>query len=358
MYVSTSSASRENILRAVRFERPDYIPMTFHINDACWSAYPQEELFRLMEAHPFLFPGFETPKNGSYEPQFAPNARKAEPYTDPFGCVWQTAADGIVGSVHRHPLADWEHWKNYRLPDPEKTDGLFPVDWDEFERECARKRAAGEMVYGDLRHGHTFLQLADIRGYEELLMDMIDEEPLLDELIAGLERFNLAQIRHFVRAGVDMIRIPEDLGMQTGPMLRPRDFRRYIKPSYQRLMAPAREAGIAIHMHSDGDIRLLCDDIIEGGVDVLNLQDLVNGIDWIAGRFRGRTCIDLDIDRQRITRFGTPAQIDALVREEVEKIGCPDGGLMMIYGLYPGVPLENAAALMDAMESYAFFYNN
>ncbi len=357
MYVSMSSATRENILRAIRFERPDYIPMTFHINEACWEAYPHEELFRLMEAHPFLFPGFEAPK-GAFKPEYAPVARKNEPYTDAFGCVWQTATDGIVGSVHSHPLDDWSKWLGYIFPDPEKTDGLYSVDWSEFEAESARKKAAGELSCGDLRHGHTFLQLADLRGYENLLMDMMDEEPLLDELISKLESFNLAQIKHFVKAGVDMIRIPEDLGMQTGPMLRPDDFRRYIKPSYQRLMAPAREAGMLIHMHSDGDIRLLCDDIIDGGVDVLNLQDLVNGIDWIGNKFRGRTCIDLDIDRQKLTPFGTPVQIDALVREEVEKIGCPDGGLMMIYGLYPGVPLENVEALMDAMERYAFFYRD
>ena len=29
---------------------------------------------------------------------------------------------------------------------------------------------------------------------------------------------------------------------------------------------------------------------------------------------------------------------------------------MMIYGLYPGVPLENVRALMDALERYATFY--
>jgi len=29
----------------------------------------------------------------------------------------------------------------------------------------------------------------------------------------------------------------------------------------------------------------------------------------------------------------------------------------MIYGLYPGVPLENAGAIMDAMERYAAFYS-
>jgi hypothetical protein len=80
-------------------------------------------------------------------------------------------------------------------------------------------------------------------------------------------------------------------------------------------------------------------------------------IDWIADKFAGRVCVDLDIDRQRITAQGTPRQIDELVREEVEKIGRKKGGLMMIYGLYPGVPLENVKALMDAMEKYATHYS-
>ena len=145
--------------------------------------------------------------------------------------------------------------------------------------------------------------------------------------------------------------------MQVGPMLSPEFFRTYIKPSYQRIMQPARDAGIPIHMHSDGDIRLLVDDIVDSGVEVINLQDLVNGIDWIAEKFKGKVCVDLDIDRQKITPYGTPAEIDALIREEVTKIATPQGGLCMKYGLYPGVPLENVKALMDAMERYAFYYS-
>ena len=64
----------------------------------------------------------------------------------------------------------------------------------------------------------------------------------------------------------------------------------------------------------------------------------------------------MDIDRQAITPYGSPAQIDALIREEVTKLGSKAGGLMMVYGLYPGVPLENAKAVMDAMETYAAYY--
>jgi uroporphyrinogen-III decarboxylase len=156
--------------------------------------------------------------------------------------------------------------------------------------------------------------------------------------------------------GYDMIGYAEDLGMQNGPMISPELFVRYIKPVYQRLMKPARDAGCIVHMHSDGDIRALAGDLIDGGVDVLNLQDLVNGIDWIKDNIAGKYCIDLDIDRQNVTVFGTPSDIDALIREEVEKLSSPAGGLMMIHGCYPGPSLQNIGALMDAMEKYMYYW--
>ena len=109
-------------------------------------------------------------------------------------------------------------------------------------------------------------------------------------------------------------------------------------------------------MHSDGEIRSLVDDIVDCGADIINLQDLVNGIDWIGSKFKGKTCVELDIDRQLITPFGTPKEIDEHIRNSIEKIGCREGGLMLIYGLYPGVPLENVSALMDAMEQYSTYF--
>ena len=136
-------------------------------------------------------------------------------------------------------------------------------------------------------------------------------------------------------------------------MISPTLFRQYIKPIYQQILEPVRQAGKIIHMHSDGDIRTLADDILEGGVDVINLQDRINGIDWIAEKFRGNTCVDLDIDRQKLTPFGTPKEIDDYIRYCTQTVGSKKGGLMMIYGLYPGVPLENVKALMDAMTRYA-----
>ncbi|MBQ9836830.1 MAG: hypothetical protein IJO41_02410, partial [Oscillospiraceae bacterium] len=331
MYVSTSSADRDTLLRTIRFERPDYIPMTFHINAACWDHYDQDALQQLMAEHPFLFPNFQTAPT-PLTVEYDANARADAPYTDDFGCEWHTTMNGIVGSVLRHPLADMGKYPAYQLPDPEYSNGLGSMDWAAFEAEIARQKAAGEMTYGDLRHGHTFQQLCDIRGYMDTLMDLSDGEEDTLDLLERLCQFNLAQIHHFLKADVDMVRIPEDLGMQTGPMISPALFHQYIKPLYQRMLQPVREAGKLVHMHSDGDIRTLVDDIIDGGVDVINLQDCVNGVDWIGGKFRGKTCVDLDIDRQNITRFGTPRDIDAHIRRCIETVGCKEGGLMLIYG--------------------------
>ena len=345
----------DNLLRAIRFEKPDYIPTTFHISPACYNAYPRDALFDLMEGHRFLFPGFKRP-DADWALQFGRGARKDEPYTDAFGCVWTTSTDGIFGTVTKHPLADWAAFKAWRCPDPEKDNGIYPIDWAAEKCRIDGEKTTGRTVSASLWHGHTFLRLCDLRGYENLLFDFADEDPRIFKLIERLEWFNTEIVKRYLSFGVDIMGYPEDLGMQTGPMLSPQQFKKYIKSVYQRMMKPARDKGAAVHMHSDGDIRLLADDLVEGGVEVINLQDLVNGIDWIAKRFAGKVCIELDIDRQSITAQGTPAQIDALIREEVEKLGSRQGGLMMVFGLYPGTPLKNIAALMDAMEKYATYY--
>lgn len=343
--------SKENVLKAIRFEGPDFIPMRFSVNAACWNNYDQEALKDLIESHKTLFPNYKRP-SGRVEPNYILNARAGAPYRDPWGCVWETAEDGITGSVHEHPLADWKDFKSYKAPDPGRTDGTYPVDWKGLSEGVRKAKEEGRLVHLGLPHGHSFLRLQDIRGYESVIFDMMDGSPEFLKLLGMVEEFNYGYTMRCLELGPDIMGYAEDLGMQSGPMLSPELFRKFIKPLYQRCMKPARDQGCAVHMHSDGDIRSLVDDLIDGGVEALNLQDLVNGLDWIEGRLAGKLCIELDIDRQRVTRFGTPSEIDALVREEVERLSTPQGGLMMVYGLYPGVPLENAKAVMDAMERY------
>ncbi len=346
---------RSNLLRAVRFEYPEYIPIRFVINSACWNAYEHETIFELMESHRFLFPEFTRPDK-PYVPSFGPISLKGKPFTDDFGCIWTTSTDGILGTVVFHPLENWNNYKSFQMPDPTKFSGIGSIDWGKIRQDVAMRKKRGELTSGGLRHGHTFLQLSDLRGYQNLIFDFADEEPKIFELIEKIEKFNAHIVNEYANIGVDIMNFPDDLGMQSGPMLSPEHFRKYIFPSYKRLIKTAKDKGCVIHMHSDGDIRALADDIIEAGVDIINLQDLVNKIDWIADKFKGRTAVDLDIDRQRITPLGTPKQIEELIREEVIKIGSKQGGIIMTYGWYPGIPVENIKALMDTLEKYQFYY--
>ena len=348
--------AKENLLRCIRFENPDWIPMTFVINSACWHNYDQEALKDLLESHKLLFPDYKR-QEGKVVPKYALNARAAEPYTDPWGCVWETTDDGITGSVHGHPLESWDSFASYKAPCPEKTDGTYPLDWEKVAENVSESREEGKIVSLGLPHGHTYLRLQDIRGYENLTFDMVEEDPNMVRLIGMVSDFNYSLVTKYLSLNPDIFGYAEDLGMQVGPMISPEHFRKYIKPVYRRIMKPALENGCIVQMHSDGDIRTLADDLVEAGVQILNLQDLVNGIDWIAAKFAGKVCIEIDLDRQSVTPFGTADEIDALVRTEVESLGTKKGGLMMVYGMHPGVPLANAKAVMDAMEKYTGYYS-
>ncbi len=344
-----------DVLKAIRFQKPERIPVFFGINGSVWAHYDHGALQDLMEAHPYLFPNFK--RTETVRPNLRPWQKAGQPYTDVWGCVWETSEDGITGTVTGHPLQTWDDFENYTPPDPAKTDGRMPVDWARQEADFRRRRKQNGLAGAGLYHGHTFLRLVDIRGYENLMYDMADGEPGLDALVEMVEAVNLDVLRRMVSWGPDWVGYPEDLGMQIGPMISPEHFRRYIKPSYSRMMAIAREAGLPVHMHSDGDIRHLLPDLLGAGVVCINLQDLVNGIDWIRDNLKGRVCIDLDIDRQKVVRFGTPRDIHDLILREVRELGSPEGGLMLRVDMYYGVPLENIAALMDALEQYSTYWS-
>jgi len=345
---------RDLLLRTARLERPERIPVRVNLSSICWRHYPREALFELMETHPLLFPGFD--RDSWQEPRNPAWRRAGAPYVDSWGCEWVTPEDGITGAVTQHPLADWSALASFVPPDPERHSGWGAVDWSSRELHLRRAAESGALVQGGLRHGHTFLTLTYVCGYEQVLFAMVDGDPRLTDLLEMIEGFNAYTVRRLVECGVEWMGYPEDLGMQVGPMLSPNQFRAFIKPIYERLMQPARDARCVIHMHSDGDVRDLLEDLLDCGIDVLNVQDLVNGVEWLEQQVKGRVCIDLDIDRQRITQFGSAADIDRHIRDVVTRLGSREGGLMLTHGVYPGAPLANLRAVFDALERYSTYW--
>lgn len=349
--------NRENNIRAWKRQKPQWIPMFSMLPWLDWKSfgYDTGELEQICMNHRILFPSFEKgdlEKNHLMVQQFKSNMLAQEPYTDYWGSVWETKVTGMVGAVVKHPLEDWESFVGFEAPDFNDNDGMMKIDWQRIQ-ETSESPERAETFFGlGLTHGHTFLRAQDLRGYVNFLCDMSDEEPKIDELLDMICDFNCGLIKRYLSYNPDYISIPEDLGMQNTPMLSVDQFRKYIAPRYNRMTKPVKDAGIIVHEHSDGYIMDLIDDIIETGGTVINMQDLVNGIDNIAENVKGRISIDLDIDRQNITVFGSVKDIDSHIKEIVSKLAMPEGGLSLMYQPWPYIPPKNLNAVFDAMEKY------
>lgn len=345
---------RENYIRNARFANPEWIPSSVHISNASWDQL-RYDLEEVAIKHPDFFPYV---KKGwrDYDNFDFGNYKKGKPIKDSWGCIWETSVNGLVGVVKNAPLSNWENYGNYQVPDPNICADFSPRDWEKEKEYIKSLKSRGSLTSGSLAHGFLFLRLQYLRGFENAMMDMYTGEPLLYKLIEKIYEYNVTIVKRYVEMGVDLMEFPEDLGMQKSLIISPEMFRKWILPSYIKLFKPCKENSILIGFHSDGYIMEIVSDLIKAGVDIINLQDLCNGIDNIAREIKGKACIRLDIDRQKIIPYGTRKEIFELIEEEVRKLGSPQGGLEFIAGIYPPTPPENVDALCEALKKYRRYW--
>lgn len=276
-----------------------------------------------------------------------PARREESQVRDAWGSLWHFPGDYLDGQVIEHPLSDWAAWSAYEPPSPETF-----TDWDAARERIERAKREGRPAVGGVEHGFLYLRLQYLRGFENVMLDIAELRPELFEMLEMVTDYWAEVVRRWLEMGVDMIQFADDLGHQTSLPMRPDTWRKLILPAYQRLFAPCREQGVGVYLHTDGYILDIIPDLIDAGVTVLNPQDLVNGLDNLKQLAWGKVSIDLDIDRQAITAFGTPAEIDQHIEACVRTLGSPTGGLTLIFGAYPGTPAENVGAVIRAMQKY------
>jgi uroporphyrinogen decarboxylase len=62
----------------------------------------------------------------------------------------------------------------------------------------------------------------------------------------------------------------DDYGFKNGPFMSPKSFRTYVFPWLKQICDEAHKRGTKIILHSDGDLMLLFDDIVNCGIDAIN----------------------------------------------------------------------------------------
>jgi len=338
---------RENWLRVVEFRGPEWIPCSVSFAPLTWKIH-REKLEEVVLEHPRLFPGFQA---GSVDYDlYGPVYRRDEYYTDNWGCVWFNAIGGIEGQVVGHPLADWDNLAKWRPPDPRTQGERGPRDWEAITAGVKAARERGELIWGDGER--LFDRLYFLRGFDNLMMDIATNDPRLSKLIGILLDYEKELVGMWLELGADVVSFHTDIGTQKALMISPGAFRRHIKPFFAELFGMVRSAGSHVYLSSDGRLLDIVDDLIEIGVSAHDPQLRANTLDGIVQKYRGRLCANVDLDRQMFA-FCTPEDIRAQVTEVVERMYLPEGGLMLSGSVWDSnTPIENIAALCDALEEY------
>jgi len=315
-------------IKAMNFQYPEFIPVTVGLLPATWKKH-REKLNDLCARHPLLFDQAAIAKS-DYDDIRGTYVRGD--HVDAWGCVWSNIKDGMEAMVKEHPLPTRETIRTLKAP---AEDIGTP-------------------------HGFMYLRLADLRGFENLMIDFAEEPPELQMLIDIVCDYNVRQINLRLQKEKPANRIMgfgDDLGTQIGLAISPALWRKYLKPCFMKLYALVHNAGYSVYMHTDGRIIDIIPDLIECGVNVLNPQVRANGIDDLARVCKGKVCLNLDLDRQMFP-FASPRQIDDHIRDVVEKLGSREGGLWLIAEIADDVPLENVEAICRALEEYRGYWKN
>ncbi len=344
---------RENYLQTVKFGNPQWIPINIVTSLASRIQY-KAEIEKVMARYPEFF-GEIAVGDTDYSVYGDGSCNIVE--KDSWGYDWHYTMHGIEGCVVNHPLTDWDNFKSYKAPDPSLVmDRGGRMDWEGEIRKIQECREKGILTQAGLVHGFLFLRLQYLRGFENVMCDMAEQEPLLDELINMIDEHNLEITKRYCQAGVDVFCVPEDLGAENSMVISKEMFRRYIKPSYRKITDICKQNNTLVAIHSDGYILDIIDDLIDVGMDIINPQDLCNGIENLERELKGKACIRLDIDRVKITPYGTRNEIFELIEQEVKVLGSKNGGLEFIYGVYPPVTPDRLSYLCEALKRYQRYF--
>ncbi|GAP10269.1 uroporphyrinogen-III decarboxylase [Bellilinea caldifistulae] len=208
-------------------------------------------------------------------------------------------------------------------------------------------------------HG-PFQTACDLRGTENFLTDLIENPDfalaLLDRITTLLEGLLDAAMRAGGR-WFDMIELPgDDYAGNSGLILSPGMFRRFIKPCLQRMINTIRshKPEIKIMLHSDGAVGRLIPDFIELGVDVLHpLEPLPStNIPEIKQKFGNQISFLGGIDISH-AMLGSREEVVQEVKTRLAQLA-EGGGYILAPAnhLQADVPAENVITLFQAAHEW------
>jgi len=195
-----------------------------------------------------------------------------------------------------------------------------------------------------------------IRSMEDLMADMMAEDEKATFLLDFITGTACQKARAYAAAGVDIIKLGDDVGMQSTTMMSADMYRTWLKPRLKKVIDAAREIkpDILIFYHSCGYVQPYIEDFIEIGIDILNpVQPESMPFAGIHEKYGDRLSFKGALGTQTTMPFGTPDDVRREVFEYLDIAG-EHGGLLCApsHVIEPEVPWENIIAYAGACENY------
>ena len=212
-------------------------------------------------------------------------------------------------------------------------------------------------VFG--KTGGPFLRSTYVRGETQYLMDIASDpelaRALADKVADHLAAVGIQEIERWSLQETGMW-IFDDMAYNTGPMFSPASFERIFLPAYRRMVKAYKRAGARyVFFHSDGDIRLFLDMLIDAGIDGINPVEPRANMRVAELRKRYPKLILMGgMDNTGTLINGPIDKIQAETREIID-VG-RDGGVLIGSGYTgPDMPFENYAAYHKTCVTYGRF---
>ena len=209
--------------------------------------------------------------------------------------------------------------------------------------------AAGCVVFGYA--GSIYEWSWWIRGMERFLVDLVSDPPMAEALVRKIEEHTTRLAIATARAGVDVLCVYDDAGMQHGMQISPALWRQYVKPAWRRVIEAVRAEApqVKFFLHSCGKIDPIVPDVVELGFDVLHpVQPECMDFEDVYRRYGDRILLAATISSQKVFPFGSAEDVRREVRRLAE-IAASDRRCILMPSnvIQPETPWENVVAFAE-----------
>lgn len=289
---------RENALRMIYFENPEYIPMT-------------GEAFKVIGMP--VIATFEEPVAG-------------DGY-DPFGVYWHVDSLGGVPDNSKFLFADIAEWeKHVKVPDVDAFDykGVAAMELDGFDRNqqlltCYHPCGLWERVV-------SFI------GFENALVSILEDPESWHSLLEVLTKFKIAIAKNIIDAyGPDVYVDFSDIASAQNLFMSLETWREVIKPHQQEFIDYIVSRDVIFEQHCCGCCESAMGDFVEMGARLWHSAQPMNDIAGIEKEFYGKLVVEGGWDSSGLPGMITATDDDvrAEVRRCIDEYGHAGGFILL-----------------------------